>query len=306
MKILIVEDDDGTRFVLGKVAKSQGHEVKTAPDGAAGMSKFKEFRPDLVVSDIQMPIMDGLQLLEQIRRVDHDVVVVIVSSLDSAEYTLKALRLRANDYLVKPVQEKDLIFMFQKYQDVVMSRTKEREVFGLIVKKVLEMKVLNEIELVGKIVDRLMQEAEHHLPPADRLGIHLGLLEMITNAIEHGNLEVTYDEKSQALEGPSGGWQNLIRARMGKLPYSDRFVTVELRIDTGHCEWVITNQGPGFDWKKIPDPNDAENLLSPHGRGIMLTQLKFDEVTFLERGNKVRLVKKKPQAVSTTAAEKMA
>jgi len=189
MKILIVEDDDGTRFVLGKVAKSQGHEVKTAPDGAAGMSKFKEFRPDLVVSDIQMPIMDGLQLLEQIRRVDHDVVVVIVSSLDSAEYTLKALRLRANDYLVKPVQEKDLIFMFQKYQDVVMSRTKEREVFGLIVKKVLEMKVLNEIELVGKIVDRLMQEAEHHLPPADRLGIHLGLLEMITNAIEHGNLE---------------------------------------------------------------------------------------------------------------------
>ncbi|MBF0502097.1 MAG: response regulator [Candidatus Riflebacteria bacterium] len=293
MKILIIEDEDGTRFIMGKVAKNEGHEVKMAPDGAAGLALFKEFRPDMVVSDIKMPKMDGLQLLEQIRRLDNNVVVVIISSMDSAEYTLKALRLRANDYFVKPAMEKDLIAIFKKYQDILLSRTKEREIVGMILRKNLEMKVFNQLETVGKVVDRLMQEAEHHIPPADRLGIHLGLVEIITNAIEHGNLEITYDEKSEAMDGDSNAWENLLLTRMGNSPYSDRYVMVELKMDTAHCEWVITDQGPGFDWTKIPDPNDPENLLASHGRGIMLTQFEFDEVTYLGKGNKVRLVKRK-------------
>ncbi|MFZ2960893.1 MAG: response regulator [Candidatus Ozemobacteraceae bacterium] len=295
MKVLIVEDDDGTRFVLGKVAKNEGHEVKMAPDGAAGLVLFREFRPDMVVSDIKMPKMDGLRLLEQIRNVDYDVVVVIISSMESAEYTLKALRLRANDFFVKPVREIDLVAMYKKYQNILQTRTKEREIVGMILQKNLEMRIFNQLELVGKVVDRLMQEAEHHFPPVDRLGIHLGLVEIITNAIEHGNLEITFDEKTHAMEGGCDTWQDLLLSRSGKPGYSDRYVTIEMKIDTSHGEWIITDQGSGFDWKKIPNPNAPENLLKSHGRGVLLTQFEFDEVMFLEKGNKVRLVKRKPQ-----------
>lgn len=293
MKVLIVEDDDGTRFILGKVAKNEGHDVMTAPDGASGLAVFTEFRPDMVLSDIQMPKMDGLQLLERIRNVDHDVVVVMVSSLDTPEYTIKALRLRADDYLVKPAQEKDLLLLIRKYQKVILTRTKEREVVGLVVKKNLEMRVSNQLDLVDRIVDRLMQETEHHLPSIDRLGVHLGLVELVSNGIEHGNLEITYDEKTLAMEGGADAWQNLVRARMQQYPFSERFVTIEIGMGANLIEWVITDQGKGFDWTKIPDPNDPANLLSPHGRGIMLTQFRFDEMTYLGNGSKVRLVKGK-------------
>ena len=183
MKVLIVEDDDATRMFFAGVAKNEGLEVKTAPDGKEGLALFKQFKPDIVLSDIQMPKMDGLQLLEQIRKIDYDALVIIISSMDSPQFTLKALRLRANDYLVKPAMEKDLITLLQKYKDVLATRTKTREVVGLIFRRDLGMKLANDIELVGKVVDRLMLETEHLIPPSEKLGIHLGLVEIITNSI---------------------------------------------------------------------------------------------------------------------------
>jgi len=161
----------------------------------------------LVLSDIDMPVMDGLEMLDKVRRIDSNTLFIIVSTLDAPKYILQALRLKANDYLVKPVMGKDLLILLAKYSLILASRTKDREILGMIYNRALGIKIDNRLELVGKIVDRLMLETEHVISPHDRLGVHLGLAEMLTNAIEHGNLEITYDEKSQAMDATDFPWK---------------------------------------------------------------------------------------------------
>ena len=83
MKVLIVEDDPDVRLLLQTLVADEGHTVEVAVDGAAGLDAFRQFRPDLVFSDIKMPRMDGLELLESIRTEDNDVLFVILTGFGS-------------------------------------------------------------------------------------------------------------------------------------------------------------------------------------------------------------------------------
>ena len=294
MKVLIVEDDEPSRQFMTTLVREEGYDVMEAANGAEGLKRFESFQPDLVFSDISMPIMDGLEMLEKIRRQSFNTIVVMTTAFGTAEYTLKALRLHANDFLVKPVLPQDVIANLKKYEDVLATRSVEREVFGMILHRELTLQLGNLPGIVSKVVDRLMQETECRIPAAERLSIHLGLLEIIMNAIEHGNLGITYSEKSQALEGESDDWKNLVTRRMSESPYKDRSVLIQFQMDGECCEWTITDEGEGFDWLSVPDPNDPENLLAANGRGIMLARLSFDDLTYLGNGNQVVVRKNLP------------
>jgi len=296
MKVLVVEDDAFSRQYMTSVVRMGNYEVMEARNGAEGLNVFESFAPDLIFSDISMPIMDGLEMLERIRRRSHDTIVVMTTAFGGAEFTLKALRLRANDYLVKPIVPKDIIANLKKYADVLAARSVEREVVGLILERYLKMKLDNRLEVLGKVADRLMQETEGHILPVDRMGIRLGLLEIIINAIEHGNLGITYIDKTKATESREFDLHDLIVERGNQEPYKSRSVNIQFQMNAEMCEWVITDEGEGFDWQDVPDPNDPANLMCMHGRGIMLARLNFDEVIYVGRGNQVVLRKKLPQS----------
>jgi YesN/AraC family two-component response regulator len=292
LKVLIVEDDAGIRGMMEKTVQRAGYETLSAPDGAQGLKLFKEFQPELVFSDINMPIMTGLEMLEKIRNIDANSLFIIISTLDSPEFILQALRLKANDYLVKPALGKKLIELLDKYAAIIAGRTKAREVLGMIYSMTLGMKIGIDLGLVSKIVDRLMLETEQVIAPDDRIGVHLGLFEMLTNSIEHGSLEISYEEKSAAMESETQTWKSFLQERYLNPLYASREVDLEYQLSEDRCEWLITDQGPGFDWQSIPDPANPENLLASHGRGVMLATLQFDEITYIGKGNQVRLVKK--------------
>lgn len=294
MKVLIVEDDEPSRQFMTSLVRDEGYDVMEASNGAEGLKCFESFQPDLVFSDISMPIMDGLEMLEKIRRQSFNAIVVMTTAFGTAEYTLKALRLHANDFLVKPVMPQDVIANLKKYEDVLATRSVEREVFGMILHRELTLQLGNLPGIVSKVVDRLMQETEGRIPAVDRLSVHLGLLEIIMNAIEHGNLGISYTEKNNALEGEIEDWKNLVNQRMAEAPFKDRSVLIQFQMDSECCEWTITDEGEGFDWQNVPDPNDPENLLSANGRGIMLARLSFDDLTYLGTGNQVVVRKNLP------------
>ncbi|HNX76274.1 MAG TPA: response regulator [Candidatus Rifleibacterium sp.] len=294
MKILVVEDDEATREVMLMGLRGLGHETAVAADGRAGLQVFNTFKPDIVFADIQMPVMNGLEMLEKLRKIDSDSLVIINTTLDSPEYTLQALRLKANDYLIKPVLLRDIVAILEKYSDVLKHRTFDREVLGMITRRELCMEIGNDMALLGKIVDRLLLETECAIKPNDRLGIRLGLMEILINAVEHGNLAVSYEEKSHAIESGPDGLEKLIEERMHSSPYQERRVKIEFSLTREQCSWLVTDGGIGFDFENLPDPNDPENLIRCHGRGIMLARLQFDECSFLGTGNQVRMVKRLP------------
>jgi len=292
MKVLVVEDDSFSRQYLTSLVRLGDYEVMEARDGAEGLQMFESFAPDLVFSDISMPVMDGLEMLERIRRKSHDTIVVMTTAFGNPEFTLKALRLRANDYLVKPVIPRDIIANLKKYAAVLAARSVEREVVGFILERYLKLRLDNRLEVLGIVADRLMQETAGRILPADRMGVRLGLLEIIINAIEHGNLGITYCDKTDAMEKKDFGLLDLVSERMNKEPHKSRRVQIEFQMNAEICEWVIIDEGEGFDWRNVPDANDPDNLMSMHGRGILLARLNFDEVLFVGNGNKVILRKK--------------
>jgi len=290
VKVLIVEDDPASRKYLKDTVEAEGHEVKTAENGQTGLNIFKQFKPDLVLSDIQMPVVDGLELLEAIRLQNSDSIVVIMTAFGSEEYAMQAMRLGANNYLKKPTRHAELLPILKKYGSLIEARTYENEVLGMIVEKNYTMKFDNRFEIIPNIVDRLVLETGGILPKDKRFGVGLGLLELLTNAVEHGNLEIGYEEKSAALETDT--LESLYKQRQADPLFAQRKVTVAFKMDGKSCEWLITDKGKGFDWKTVMDLFDESKLLEAHGRGIFITKFYFDELIFNDAGNAVRAIRR--------------
>ena len=103
-KILVVEDDEDIRNLLVDTLSDNGHEVIEAPDGGAGLEKAFLEHPDIVLLDMMMPVMDGLQVLERIKNDPYTqfTPVIMVSAKGQEQDVLKALGLGARHYITKP------------------------------------------------------------------------------------------------------------------------------------------------------------------------------------------------------------
>jgi anti-sigma regulatory factor (Ser/Thr protein kinase) len=114
------------------------------------------------------------------------------------------------------------------------------------------------------------------------------LSEAMVNAIDHGNLELN----SKMREGEHGNeYHELGDRRKNQEPYCNRRVFITCRVSAAEAVFSIRDEGPGFDPSKLPDPADPENLMRPHGRGLMLIRTFMDNVTFSESGNEIRMHK---------------
>ncbi len=107
--ILIVEDEAVLGRVLSDALRDAGYNVTLAVDGVAGIEAFKTERPDLVIADIMMPRMDGMTMVEQIRRLDSGVEVLFLSARSGAEDVVEGFRRGGNDYLRKPFSLEELM-----------------------------------------------------------------------------------------------------------------------------------------------------------------------------------------------------
>jgi DNA-binding response OmpR family regulator len=107
--VLIVEDDATLRLGLIKTLRSAGFKVEAAVDGAAGLERALAIRPDLVLLDVMMPKMNGFEVVEEIRRVDADVPVLMLTAKGEEHDKVRGLRLGADDYVVKPFGVSELL-----------------------------------------------------------------------------------------------------------------------------------------------------------------------------------------------------
>src|SRR5215813_11908884 len=107
-RVLVVDDEPQITRVLRTVLTSQGYQVQTAAEGESALTSFSEWRPELVITDLYMPHMDGLELCRRIRAMSS--VPIIVLSVKGEEKTkVEALDLGADDYVTKPFGTDELL-----------------------------------------------------------------------------------------------------------------------------------------------------------------------------------------------------
>jgi len=107
-RILVVDDEVNARTALLELLRDEGYAVESAADAFKALGKMADFAPELVLTDLKMPGMDGLQLLEKLREGDPDLPVIVMTAFGEVETAVRAMRAGARDYLNKPVNVGEL------------------------------------------------------------------------------------------------------------------------------------------------------------------------------------------------------
>jgi two-component system NtrC family response regulator len=113
-RVLLIDDDINLCKVIAHQLKKNGFEVATADSGEAGLLRFRKEDFDIVLTDIQMPDISGIQVLKEVRRRNRQVVIIIITAHGSIDNALEACRLGADDYLTKPFGKEQLLFAIEK------------------------------------------------------------------------------------------------------------------------------------------------------------------------------------------------
>jgi CheY-like chemotaxis protein len=271
-RILVVEDDRATRYLLSATLKGAGYEVSTAGDGLLGLRQLRKQSFDLVLLDVWMPRLNGLELLAKMREEGLTAKAVVMTSDDTSETLLRAVREQAWQYLSKPVQPKELL-------DLVGNALASVPVPPIEVLSAIPewMELLvpcerNTAERIQGFVARL----DTDLPEDVRESIGLVFHEMLMNAIEWG----------------------------GKLD-PNRKVRISFIRTRKSLMYRIADPGPGFKFEELPHAAVSyplgegfqsadvrrEKGIRPGGFGILMARSMVDELLYNEVHNEVLFLK---------------
>lgn len=289
MNILIVDDDRATLEFMADAIENEGHYVRTAENGTLALKTYREFKPDLLLTDIQMPKKNGLELLKAIRVNDQHTKIIVTTAFGSEDYAQQALALGADAYIKKPVRINDLKEILLECNDSIRDNAKKKYITNLVHTRKLSISIENRMDRVTDVATMLVDEAYAYLDRNVHAGVSLGLNELISNAIEHGNLNISSEDKRRALaRWPGGSMLSLYASRLKNPKLRNRQVHIDVFMSEEYCEWRIQDEGDGFDWKRVFENISNQDSNGLEERGIYLCRLRFDELTYEANGNIVR------------------
>jgi CheY-like chemotaxis protein/anti-sigma regulatory factor (Ser/Thr protein kinase) len=271
--ILICDDDATTREMLGGILKANGFKVTTVGDGQAALNTLKKKKFDLLLLDVWMPRMNGLDLLNHLQNEPELPKIVIMTSDQTPETLLGALRGRVYQFIAKPVEAEMLLELVREAVAAVPD-CPAIEVLSAQPHWV-ELLVPCDRSVVGRVQSFLVR-LESDLPAELRESVGFAFRELLNNAVEWG-----------------GRLDPNLKVRIS-------FIRTKRML-----MYRIDDPGPGFRMEElahaaINNPEDdplahtkarEEKGLRPGGLGIMMTQQMIDELVYNEARNEVVLIK---------------
>ncbi len=288
--IFIIEDEEVNREILVEYLEDMSSEcvVEVAVDGAEALEKLekdpKKF--DVILLDRMMPNMDGMAVLKRIKA--HPILqhlpVIFQTALATKEDIVEGMKVGAHYYLTKPFDSEMLLSVvrtavrnrmeFRRMTDEVSTRL---STMCCLTSASFSFKTVKEGKNLAILLANACENAEKSV---------VGLTELLVNAVEHGNLGITYDEKSTL--NVSGTLVDEVERRLELDAYKSKEVTVEFRRNKTTIEIIIKDEGNGFDWHPYLAMSPAR-ALDNHGRGIaMAGMISFDELEYQGCGNTVK------------------
>lgn len=291
IRILVVDDSAvDRRLAGGLLERTSGWQPYYAENGRDALDLVRSNPPDVVVTDLQMPVMDGLELVRSIKKEFPHVPVILMTAQGSEMIAVTALEEGADSYVPKR-QLADLLSDTVERVLVLAGEVRNRQALAQCLRAMRCSYVLtNDPSLLGSLVANMQALVRdmNLFSEGERLRIGVALEEALLNAAYHGNLEVS----SKLREIDHSAFYELARQRMGSTPYRDRRIYVDVEITPDQVAYVIRDEGPGFDLKTLPNPTAPENLDRPCGRGLLLMRTFMDRIDYNDTGNQVTMVKR--------------
>lgn len=302
VSILVVDDSAvDRRLAGGLLAKQDGWLVHYANGSKEAAGWLRSNLVDAVVTDLQMPEMNGLEFVRHMKSEHPLIPVILMTGQGSEDIAVEALERGAASYVPKRLLGSDLVETVER----VLTLAGEKRVRRSLISRMHSLRTQFVLEndpamltsmvsyFQGLIVDMgIFTESE-------RLKIGVALEEALLNAAYHGNLEVS----SKLREEDHAQFYNLAKERRSQDPYQSRRIFVDVDLSSQGVQYVIRDEGPGFDPHSQPDPRDPANLERPCGRGMLLMRTFMDVVEYNPTGNQVTLIKRSSSRTAPSLAD---
>jgi CheY-like chemotaxis protein len=285
--ILIVDDEPNNVLILKTDLEDEGYDILSASDGVEGLEQLERHGAaiHLILLDRMMPRMNGMELMYRVKEhpIYRRIPVIMQTAAAAKEQVQEGIKAGVYYYLTKPYELEVLysivraaLLDFGNHSMLQKKLEQERENPRNSTHYQWQLQKLEQCHEVAATIAALFPDPER---------VVMGIAELLINAIEHGNLGISYDEKTEL--NHSGRWLLEIERRQSLPEYRTRNVQVHLDQLQDHLALTIKDEGNGFNWQKylIMDPDRA---MDNHGRGIaMANMLCFDQVEYMGNGNTV-------------------
>ncbi len=289
-RVLVVEDSpDQARLIVG-LLESGGFEAEIASSGEEAIEMMARSVPDLVTTDLIMPGLNGLEVVEQIKQRHPLVPVILMTAFGSGEIAARALQKGAASYVPKRRLHDELVPTVRDTLAVAQARREQQRVLDCLRDSQHRFVLENDTNLLPPLVAYVQEKVRSRIQQfedAELMRIGIALHEALCNAMHHGNLEVG----SELRDAGGDVYRELIERRLQQNGYSDRRVHLTVKLSQSELACVIRDEGPGFDPTVVADPTDPENLEKLSGRGLYLIWTFMDRVAHNETGNEITMVK---------------
>ncbi len=291
--VLVVDDDPSVLLCITMQLKDQKYKIITAKDGTEGWNLLEKSpkKYDVVILDRRMPGMSGMDVLTRMK--NHDILkmipVIFQTSMAAENDILEGLQAGVDYYLIKPCKKEMLLaviktalsgyFGYKSMQKEVLLIT---DALGFIKEGVFEFQTLEQGKRLATLLASICPDPEKAV---------MGLWELFLNAVEHGNLGITYKKKSQLIENDE--WLAEVEHLISLAENILKRVKVQVKNLKYEIRFFIQDQGNGFEWQSFLELS-PDRAFDAHGRGIAVAKkLSFNRIKYLGKGNKVLAVIRK-------------
>jgi sigma-B regulation protein RsbU (phosphoserine phosphatase) len=286
-RVLIVDDNALDRTLLQAHLSSNGSELDFANDGVEAMSMLEQqpLTYDVVLLDRSMPRMNGIEVLTRIKSTPHlrMLPVILQTALTDRPEIVEGIRAGAYYYLTKPYDGQTLSAVvgtavrdFAEYKELQQRVRLGVECLTLIEHATLRIQTVDQARDTAAVLVNACP---------DPVSAVIGLTELLVNAVEHGNLGITYEDKT-ALNS-AGTWDQEVRRRLALPENANKRVELNVDRTADELRFTIRDEGPGFSWENYVEV-DTRRAFDNHGRGIAIARaMSFDRVEYRGTGNEV-------------------
>jgi CheY-like chemotaxis protein len=295
--VLIVDDSAIERRIVGRLierAEGLNPRIGMACNGREALESMERELPAVVLADLQMPGMGGLDLVRAIRARHPEVPVVLMTAHGSEEIAVEAIKAGAASYVPKKLLGRHLASTLRDILELSANQRRQQQVQARMGSRSASFCLDNEPDLHAPLIGLLLDDLKE-MGPFDataRIRVGVAIQEALNNAMYHGNLEVS----TELRQDDERVFHALADQRRTRQPYASRRIRVDARVErTGDevfCTYVIADEGPGFDTTSLGRPIEPEDLMRVGGRGLLLIRTFMDQVLHNPAGNQVTMIKR--------------
>lgn len=293
-RVLIAEDSMTQAIQFQMMLEEASYEVSHFVNGAEALEAIDKVRPDIVLTDMDMPEMNGLELVSSLRFQYPSIPTILMTANGSDELAVRALEEGAAAYVPKAQLDEMLLGTLDQVLGLMRADRSYSNLIDCLNYNEFDFSLNNDPALIEPLVDMMQQmlTGMRLCDTVERVRVGMALEHALANAMFHGNLELTRDQLAEDEAMAIEGFRSEVEERQSMPPYCDRRLHFHATMSTSEATFLIRDEGHGFDTSTVPTPGDARLLEREGGQGLVLMTTFMSDVRFNEKGNEVTLIKR--------------